>query len=153
MTDPSATGSIDIAAPPERVYGIITDLETFGQVTAESGSMRWRRGTAAAPGAVFSARNDNGKRHWSTTCTVTDAEAGRRFAFEVRSVARIPVARWQYDIEATPSGCKVTESTWDKRPGWFRKPAEIVTASPDRAGINTRNIAATLERLKARAEG
>jgi uncharacterized protein YndB with AHSA1/START domain len=152
MTQPSATGTVEITAPPQRVYALITDLDTMAELDAETKVMRWKKGSVAAPGSVFVGRNDNGKRKWSTTCTVTDADAGQRFAFEVHSVARIPVSRWQYEIEVTPSGCRVTESTWDRRPGWFKKPASIVTASPNRPDINSRNIEATLQRLKLRAE-
>jgi hypothetical protein len=152
MTQPDATGTVEIAAPPARVYALITDLASMAELAAEAKAMTWKTGSAAAPGAVFVGRNDNGKRRWSTTCTVTDAQAGQRFAFEVHSVGRIPVSRWQYEIEATPAGCRVTESTWDKRPGWFKRPAAIVTASPNRPEINLRNIDATLQRLKARAE-
>jgi uncharacterized protein YndB with AHSA1/START domain len=152
MNAPSASSSVEIAAPPERVYGLITDLGSMAELAAETSTMTWKKGSSAAPGSVFVGTNDNGKRKWSTTCTVTDADAGHRFAFEVHSVARIPVSRWQYEIEATPTGCRVTESTWDKRPGWFKKPASIATATPDRTGSNAKNIEATLQRLKDRAE-
>jgi hypothetical protein len=49
--------------------------------------------------------------------------------------------------------CTVTEQTWDRRPGWIRKPAEMTTGVGDRTSENAKNIALTLERLKARAEG
>ena len=42
------------------------------------------------------------------------------FAFDVKSVV-VPVAHWRYDIEPADGGCRVTEQTWDRRPGWFRK--------------------------------
>jgi hypothetical protein len=48
--------------------------------------------------------------------------------------------------------CTVTESMWDRRPGWVKGPGRYVTGIQDRIGTNTANIAATLARLKARAE-
>ncbi len=84
-----------------------------------------------AQGAVFAGHNENGSQRWSTKCTVTDAEPGRVFAFDVRHSV-IPIARWQYDIVAADGGCQVTESTWDRRPGWFRKLAGKATGVPDR---------------------
>jgi hypothetical protein len=151
MTEPSASGSIDIDAPPERVYALLTDLETFTDISAETREMTWKQGSAATPGARFGGKNDNGKRRWSTTCRITDAD-GTRFAFEVTSLGGTPVSRWQYDVEASGAGSRVTESTWDKRPFWFKRIASILTASPNRPAINARNIAATLDRLKQRAE-
>ena len=47
--------------------------------------MEWLKGDVAGPGAVFKGHNRNGGKSWTTTCTVTDAEPGRVFAFDVRS--------------------------------------------------------------------
>ena len=148
---PSASASIDINAAPAKVYALITDLTSFAALTEETRAMRWRKGTAAAPGSVFRGKNKNGWRTWTTNCRVTDAD-GSRFAFEVTSHPSIPVSRWQYDITATASGCTVTESTWDKRPKWFKKPAELATGVGNRPVVNTQHIEATLARLKAAAE-
>ena len=108
--------------------------------------------TRAAPGAVFKGRNRNGGKSWTTTCTVTDAEPGRVFAFDVKSFV-VPVAHWRYDIEPADGGCRVTEQTWDRRPGWFRKPARHRHRRHATARRPTpKNIELTLQRLKARAE-
>ena len=152
MTSPSATASIEIAAPPATVYGLITDLASFAEITEETQAMVWTKGSSAAPGAVFRGRNTNGWRSWTTNCRITDAD-GSRFAFEVTSHPSIPVSRWQYDIVASPGGCTVTESTWDKRPAWFKKPAELATGVKNRAAANSAHMQATLARLKSRAEG
>ena len=113
--------------------------------------MRWHRGEPATPGAVFKGHNANRGRSWTTTCTVTHAEPGRVFAFDVKHTV-VPVAHWRYDIEPVDGGCRVTEQTWDRRPGWFRKPAGLATGVSDRASTNARNIEVTLQRLKAAAE-
>lgn len=148
----TARASVTIAAPPEAVYALITDLPTMAAIGEEVTEMEWRSGDGARPGAVFKGRNRNGRRTWTTTCTVTDAEPGRTFAFDVKSVV-IPVAHWRYDLSATDGGCTVTESTWDRRPGWFRKPGAMATGVMDRDSANAEHIRLTLERLKARAEG
>jgi hypothetical protein len=70
----------------------------------------------------------------------------------VTSHPSIPVSRWQYEIVPSASGCTVTESTWDRRPGWFKKPAELATGVKNRAMANTGHIEATLARLKTAAE-
>lgn len=116
--------------------------------------MEWRKGDTVRPDAVFVGRNENGDRRWTTTCTVTDPEPGRVFAFDVRYTV-IPIARWQYeitDLTAADGGCRVTESTWDRRPGWFRKLAPRATGVADRVAANAEHIRLTLQRLKQRAE-
>ena len=148
----SATAEVTINADPETVYRLITDLPTLSALAEETDGMQWRKGDAAAPGAVFRGHNRNGSKTWSTMCTVTAAEPGRTFAFDVRS-ADIPVAHWRYDITATGDGaCRDTESTWDRRPGWFRVPAGWATGVKDRTTANGEHIRATLQRLKAKAE-
>lgn len=151
MTAPSATASIAISASPAAVYDLITDLANYADVAEETSAYRWQSGSSVAPGAVFKGTNRNGWRRWTTTCTVTDAEPGRRFAFTVRHT-KLPIARWQYEIEPTADGCRVTESMWDDRPTWFKTPAQFATGVRDRIAKSTANIEATLARLKQRAE-
>ncbi|HZZ97456.1 MAG TPA: SRPBCC family protein [Jatrophihabitantaceae bacterium] len=151
MTSPSAAGSIDIAATPKTVYALITDLPTLTSLASETEAMTWRSGSSATPGAVFSGNNRNGWRRWKTTCTVTDAEPGHKFGFEVRHTV-VKIARWQYDIQERDAGCRVTESTWDRRPGWFKVPAELATGMRNRSEVNAQHIRETLLRLKAKAE-
>lgn len=149
--EPSASRTVEIAAAPETVYPLITDLGVMSQLAEETAVMRWAKGAAAAPGAVFKGTNRNGWRRWTTKCTITHAEPGRRFAFDV-SHTGVPISRWQYDIAASDGGCTVTESTWDRRPGWYKTPAGLFTGVMNRAGANADHIHATLQRLKARAE-
>ncbi|QUR67021.1 SRPBCC family protein [Mycobacterium spongiae] len=154
MTDPngaSVTATVEIDASPSRVYGLITDLPTLAAMAEEAVAMELRRGGSVCQGAVFVGHNEHAGHRWSTTCTVTDAEPGRVFAFDVRYTV-LPIARWRYDIVAVDGGCRVTESTWDRRPGWFRKLAPLATGTKDRTAANTEHIAITLQRLKQRAE-
>lgn len=153
-----ASGSIDIAAPPERVYDLITDLDVLASLAEENSGMRWvsgsaaTSGAAATPGARFRGANRNGWRRWSTDCTVTAADPGRCFGFDVVFPPGLPVARWQYDITATDGGCTVIETTWDHRARWFALLSGPATGVRDRGRVNAEHIRATLGRLKARAE-
>ena len=151
MTDPCVTATVQIDARPDEVYELITDLPKLASLAEEAVAMEWRRGNAVRRGAVFTGHNENRGRRWSTKCTVTDVDPGRIFAFDVRH-SIVPIARWQYDIVAADGGCRVTESTWDRRPGWFRKLAGKATGVTDRAAANTEHIRLTLQRLKQRAE-
>jgi len=148
---PNATSSVEINASAATVYALVTNLGAMSEIAEETAVMRWSKGDSAAPGAVFKGTNRNGWHKWTTKCTVTDAAPGERFAFNV-SHAGVPVSRWQYDITQVGEGCTVTESTWDRRPGWYKKPAELATGVSNREGVNADHIQATLQRLKKRAE-
>ncbi|GAB3579734.1 SRPBCC family protein [Amycolatopsis endophytica] len=153
QAEPGATGRIEIGADPARVYRLVSDPGVLAELSEEYTGFRWLGGNAGARvGARFRGVNRRGLRRWSTVSTITDADEGRRFAFEVRSMSVIPVSRWQYDFAATGEGCVVTESTWDRRPGWFRFPSALATGGWRRAADNRVNIATTLRRLKERAE-
>lgn len=152
MVEPSATATVTIDAPAREVYQLVSDLPGMAKLAEEYVGGDWLDEVSEpAPGARFRGRNRQGRQSWSTVATVTDAQRERRFAFDVRSFG-LPVARWQYDIEPTDDGCVVTESTWDRRPIWFRPLARVATGVPDRARHNQRNIELTLARLKAAAE-
>ncbi len=148
---PSVAATVHIDADPQKVYALVTDLATLSALAEETVAMRWRKGGSACPGAVFTGHNENGNRSWSTTCTVTHAQPGRVFAFDVRYTL-VPIARWRYDFIPLDGGCRVTEATWDRRPGWFRRIAPMATGVRDRAGANDEHIERTLQRLKERAE-
>ncbi|MGJ6121280.1 SRPBCC family protein [Mycolicibacterium sp. Y3] len=148
----AASADVTIAASPEAVYALITDLQTMATLAEETHAMEWVTGNAAAPGAVFKGHNRNGTKKWTTKCTVTAAEPGRTFAFDVKSTG-LPIAHWRYDITATDGGCTVTEQTWDRRPGWFKPLAGLATGVSDRDTANAEHIKVTLARLKAKAEG
>jgi hypothetical protein len=147
----AAEAEVSINADPDTVYHLITDLPTMASLAEEAHAMEWQKGDAARPGAVFKGHNRNGLFRWTTTCTVTDAEPGRAFEFDV-SYFGLPVARWRYDIVGTGSGCRVTERTWDRRPAWFAKTGWIGTGVRDRDAANAEHIKLTLRRLKEKVE-
>jgi len=151
---PTVSVSVEMEADPHEVYALLVDLDSMAELTEETEAMTWSDPTAgAAVGAAFEGQNRHGRRTWSTTCTVTDADPSQRFAFEVSALGgRVPVARWQYDLCWSTSGCRVTESTWDRRPRWFRAPATLVTGVRDRTEASRRHIEATLARVRDHVE-
>ncbi|WP_285625344.1 SRPBCC family protein [Actinoallomurus iriomotensis] len=151
--DPAATGTVTIGAEPDEAYSVISDPPSMALLAEETYSARWLDGVnAPAVGARFRGYNRNGPRRWATTCSITDADPGRRFAYEVTAPFNVPVSRWQYDIEATADGCKVTETSWVRVPRWFIPFSIAFTGVANRGGVNGANIAATLRHLKAYLE-
>ncbi len=149
MTTISRT--VEVQAPPERVWALVSDLPRMGEYSPENTGGRWVKGGGPVVGAVFRGGNQRGWRRWSTRATVTRAEPGRAFAFEV-AVGPLAVALWSYDIAPTATGCTVTEA-WEDRRGALMKPLGVLVAGePDREGFTGRSIEQTLARVKATAE-
>ena len=152
MADAEATETV--LAPAQQVYELVSDLPRMGEWSPENTGGRWLRGaTGPAAGAKFRGTNRAGWRFWSTTVTVTAAEPGRRFAFEV-DAAGIPISTWEYEFAESGSdgGCRVTERWKDRRPGWMRAVSVPMMGVRDRAAHNRRNMQETLRRVKAAAE-
>lgn len=154
MNAPSASARTEIAAPASDVYALVSDLPGLAEVAVEFEQGTWLDGvTEAKVGARFRGRNRRGWRRWSTTVTVTAADPGKCFAFEV-DFRGIPISRWRYDIVATgAAGCLVEESTWVRAPAWFRPVGALATGVLKRTEHNKRNIERTLRQLKQAAEG
>lgn len=119
MAYPTAA-SRDIAAPAEKVWGLVADLPRMGEWSPENRGGKWVKGaTGPALGSVFKGSNKNGLRRWSTTVTVVACEPGQVFEFAVTS-GPLAVATWRYEFEANEDGgCRVTESWKDQRQSWF----------------------------------
>lgn len=143
--------SVDIAAPPEQVWTLASDLPGMGAFSPENRGGRWVRGDGPQVGAVFAGNNGAGLRRWSTRSTVVRSEPGRAFAFDV-AFLRAPVARWSYEVEPTATGCRLTESWQDRRGSLFARAAGLTTGVTDRAAFTATSIEQTLSRIKTRAE-
>ena len=148
----TAAARREIDAGPEAVWALVSDLPRMGEWSNENQGGKWVRGaTGPAVGAKFRGNNRNGFHRWSTLATVTEAEAGERFAFDV-SFFGLPISAWSYELEATDAGCAVTERWRDRRPGWFKPLARIATGVGDRTEHTEAGMAHTLEQLAATAE-
>jgi hypothetical protein len=152
MDDPTAQSTIEVDAPAALVYDLVTDVTEAPAWAEEADAGRWIGGaTGAAVGAQFRGRNRHKGRRWSTTCTVTAADPGRRFAFDV-SVAGVRTARWEYEIEPTDTGCRVAERTRRLIPQLPTAVANRLLGVRDRDTHNQANIERTLANLKHHAE-
>lgn len=152
MAEPTAQSSIDIAAPPELVYDIVSDIENQPKWAAETERCKWLGdATGPAVGAKFRGVNKHKGRVWAMGCKVTDADPGKRFAFRV-GLAGVPTAHWRYEIEPTADGCRVTESTRRLSPKIPTAAVNLALGIKDRDEHNQANIEKTLAQLKEYAE-
>ncbi len=137
----------EVAAAPEVVWGLVSDITRMGEWSPESTGGAWVKGaTGPVVGARFKGKNRNGRKSWSTDCTVVEVEPGRTFAFKVTS-GPLAVATWRYDIEPTPTGCRVTETWVDDRGKIVTLLGKPVSGVADRAAHNEAGMVETLRRL------
>ncbi len=142
----------EIAAPPEKVWSLISDITRMGEWSPEARGGEWVKGaTGPTVGARFKGRNARGKRSWSTDCRVTACEPGSRFTFAV-TTGPLSVATWDYAITPTATGCHVVETWTDTRGAIIRTAGRLVTGVADRASHNRDGMEQTLAALATAAE-
>jgi hypothetical protein len=147
------TVTTEIAAPAGAIYDLVADMPRMGEWSPECERVEWTGGArAAAVGVAFTGHNRIGWRRWSTHGTVTVADRGREFSFEVRSLLNLPVSTWSYRFEDSSGSCRVTESTEDRRGLLIKTAGLLATGVVDRGARNRETMTRTLERLRAAAE-
>jgi uncharacterized protein YndB with AHSA1/START domain len=151
QTAPDATASQTIGASPDAIWRAITDIGSIRTRSPETFAAKWTRGDGPVAGARFRGWNRNGPFVWATTCTVTDAEPGRSFAFDVTFLG-MASSTWRWDVEPEGAGSRVTLSTWDSRQGSMKVLGTVGTGVTDRAKHNQAGIEETLRRLAASLE-
>jgi hypothetical protein len=144
--------SREVAAPPDEVWALVSDLPRMGDWSPETTGGSWRRGaTGPAVGARFRGWNANGWHRWGTWTEVTRCEPGTCFEFSVSAVG-LAVARWTYTLQPTESGCRVTETFTDTRGRIAKALGGPVSGVTDRPEHNRRTMEQTLENLAHAAE-
>jgi hypothetical protein len=112
------SGSVDlgVAAYPDTVYDVLSDVTRIGERSPECHTARWLSGAPAGTvGSVFRGTNRSGwAARWSRRCGVVAAERGRSFAFrtlpERPDVSRRDSTTWRYDLVPVDGGTRVTHS-------------------------------------------
>jgi uncharacterized protein YndB with AHSA1/START domain len=144
--------TVHMAAPPERIWDLVSDVTKIGRYSPETFEAEWLDGASGpAVGARFRGhvkRNGRGPVYW-TTCTVSACEPGREFAFGVGKADK-PLNTWRYVLAPAGDGTDVTESfqladTFGLRLYW----AVLGWA---RGKTNREGMRNTLERVKAEVE-
>jgi hypothetical protein len=153
MSDLTHSESIDIAASPEAVYDLVSDVTRTGEWSPVCKECWWEDGGTGAVGDVFTGRNVLPDRTWETRCTVIAAERGREFGWLVGDA----YVRWVYSMEPVAEGTRLTEA-WDFLPNGiqmfhdrFGDDAEAQIAT--RIDLAHRGISETLAAMKRIAEG
>jgi hypothetical protein len=136
-----------IAAAPQTLYGIVSDLPNMGRLSPENTGGKWLKGaTGPTVGARFQGANANNGKHWTTTVIVDQADPGKAFAFRV-VVGPVKVARWTYAFEPDGDGTQVTETWTDLRGRFAKFVGGRASGVTDRPEFNRASIEQTLTKL------
>lgn len=153
VTEPTAEASIEVAAPPERLWAMVSDVTRMGTWSPVCHTCEWI-GEPAAPevGARFRGDNRLNGFRWSRECEITESEPGRSFGFSTRFKGE-ESTRWRYRFEPHGASTRVTESYEVVMvPRWVRLLRRLPGAAAKSDRDMRRNLSQTLERLKEAAE-
>jgi uncharacterized protein YndB with AHSA1/START domain len=104
MAAPLLQTQIDIDAPVDKVWELITDTRRMPEWSPQCRKMKTlgplRQGTRTLN------LNRRKRLYWTTTSTITEVIPQRKFAFRVNTNNTI----WSYELEPTATGTRVVES-------------------------------------------
>ncbi|CAM2768493.1 SRPBCC family protein [Skermania piniformis] len=147
------TATVSMAAPPDKVWALVSDVTRIGEFSPETFEAEWLGGaTGPAVGARFRGhvkRNERGPVYW-TVCRVVACEPGREFTFAVTAPGAGELTRWGYLLDPTDTGTEVTEF-FEAAPSL---PMRLywMLAGRWRGRRNRNDMRRTLERMKAVVE-
>ena len=117
--------SIEIAAPPDVVYALISDVTRMPDFSPELVACRWLDGaTGPGVGARFEAVNRvvGSNREWKNRPVVIEHQPGRLFAIS-RTEPFAGTVEWRYELQPVGSATRLTESYAVTKPvsriGWL----------------------------------
>lgn len=154
-TEPAAPdaieSSIEIDAPPARVWEVISDVRNATQWSSQAFKVialggRTTKGTRALN------INKRGPLFWPTTSRVVEFEPGRRFANRINENTAV----WVFELEPTPSGgTRLTERR--EVPEGLTAISKILTeklfgGQPAFVAEMDKGVSVSLERIKTLVE-
>ena len=103
--------SVDIDAPVESVWALVSDVTRQGEWSVECCGAEWLDGaTTAATGARFRGRNKRNATRWSRLCEVLEVDAPHRVAWRTVPTRLLPDStRWEFELASNGHGTTLTE--------------------------------------------
>lgn len=147
----SGGATVDIAAAPDVVWRILTDVTRVSEWSHECRKVRWLDGaTRGGVGVRFRGANEAGKFNWSRVCTITRFDQAAEFAFSTDGGIYGDNTLWSFRLEAIPSGTRLTQAFQVlNMPKWFDRVIwNFLPAHRDRSAA----LASDLGRLAQLAE-
>ncbi|WP_227979421.1 SRPBCC family protein [Nocardia spumae] len=110
--------TIDIAATPERVWTVVSDLSRMPEFSPTT--LRMVPLGAARAGTWTVNLNKVGRKIYPTTSRIVRFEPNQAFAFRMNENGTV----WSYTLEATEAGTRLTERR--DVPNGVRKPVRVL---------------------------
>lgn len=148
IADPTLERSARVAAAPEAVWDIVSDVTRTPEWSPVVRRCEWL-GDVARPevGAEFVGKNRFNGFRWSRVCVVSEAERPRVFAFSTLDRKGGEQTRWRYRLEPANGGTEVVLSyevvTY---PVWVR----LARALPGTKKVSERQAQENLDQSLAR---
>ena len=152
MTDLTFSDSVVVAASPEELYDLVSDVTRTGEWSPVCVACWWDEGAGPTVGSWFTGRNVTPERTWETRSLVAVADRGREFAWLVSG----RLVRWGFTFTPVDGGTELTES-WEFLPAgqaFFaeRYGDDAPRQIEDRTRAAHEGIPATLAAIKRIAE-
>ncbi len=149
----SDEATAEIAAPPESVWALLSNIELMGDWSPVCRRCEWLGGaSSAAVGARFVGHNRQLGARWSRECVITTCNPARALEFHTLFDGR-PSTLWRYHLEPSPLGTRITESyEMLAVPRWVALLQRIPRMSGRSRRDAQRGMQQTLQRLKATTE-
>ncbi len=109
-TAPGVTVEIDIAASPEQVWELASDINIPARFSNEFQGAEWVDGDGPREGVSFIGRNERQdvNQKWETTSHLVAYDPPRVFAWNVNDPDR-PSAQWRFELERIPGGTRLRQ--------------------------------------------
>ena len=108
---PTVESSTEVAAPPERLWPLVTDLDLLAELSTELQSVRWLDdgGKVPAVGRRFEGTNFHpAMGEWTIASQVIACEEPRLFSWAVHD-PEDPAAVWGFELTPTDGGTRLRQ--------------------------------------------
>jgi hypothetical protein len=110
LAELQVTRTAVIAASPEHLYDIISDVTRIGELSPNCKEAWWDEGAGPHEGGWFTGRNEMpGRDPWERRCEVVVAEPGSAFVW-IAGGREEGVVEWSYRFRPVEEGTEVEES-------------------------------------------
>jgi uncharacterized protein YndB with AHSA1/START domain len=145
---PTTAAQVHIAAPPERVWPLVSDIFLIAELSGELQEVRWLPGcTGPALGARFQGRSRHPQvGEWISTSQIVRCEPPRAFAWAVADPAN-PAASWGFELTPRSGGTDLRQ--WARLgPG----PSHLTEVIARRPALEERIVAGRLRAIRSGIE-
>lgn len=105
---PTVETAVHVAAPPERLWPLVTDIHLIASLSTELQEVEWIDGSGAV-GSTFRGRNcHRAAGEWTTVSHVVQSDEPRVFAWAVQDPAH-PSASWRFELVELPDGTELRQ--------------------------------------------